>query len=943
MTDEELLQLIKQTAEQGVANFDLSFKRLTSLPMEIGCLQNLAKLSINRNKLSALPPEIGQLRNLATLDLQVNLLNVLIPEIGELQNLTTLRLNNNLLNELPSEIRQLRNLIFFDLSRNSLNTLPPAIGQLESLTILDLHNNQLNKLPFQIGQLKNLATFDLSRNLLNTLPSTIGQLENLTSLDLSNNQISFLPAEIGQLKNLTSLDLSNNQISFLPAEIGQLKNLVTLNLTNNLLNILPPEIERLQNLQSLSISYNQLHALPPEIGQLRNLTTLNFNENPLESPPPEILKKDIRAIKRYLKQLKVEGKDFLYEAKMLILGEPGAGKTSLAKKIEHPDYLLQENERSTEGIEVIQWCFLLMNGKEFRVNIWDFGGQEIYHATHQFFLTKRSLYTLVADTRKEDTDFYYWLNIVELLSDNSPLLIIKNEKQDRKREINERQLRQFTNLKETLATNLKTNRGIPEILNKIQHHISTLPHVGAELPKTWVKVRKTLERKRRNYISLKEYLAICRKNSFIAEDALQLCGYLHDLGVCLHFQADELLRRIVILKPAWGTAAAYKVLDNPQVVQNLGRFTRTDLAHIWHEDQYADMRAELLKLMMNFKLCYEIPGAPGTYIAPQLLTENQPDYTWDASNNLMLRYEYEFMPKGILTRFIVETHSLIDSQSYVWRSGVVLKQDQARAEVIEHYRYHKGEIWVRVSGKRKKELMAIVRHELKQIHASYGDRLRKSELVPCNCSTCKDSQTPHFYRLEDLNRRLDNKRYQVECEQSYKSVEVRSLIDEVITRNSDDNKPLSMPQPTVRDQVFISYSHKDQQWLEALQIHLRPMIRNQTLKPWDDTQIKPGAEWRKEITAALAAAKVAVLLVSPDFLASDFIDKNELPPLLDAAENEGLTIIWIPIRASAYKVTAIEKYQSAHPPNQPLARLNNDDRDQAWVDICEKIQAAANS
>ena len=84
-------------------------------------------------------------------------------------------------------------------------------------------------------------------------------------------------------------------------------------------------------------------------------------------------------------------------------------------------------------------------------------GQEIYHATHQFFLTKRSLYALVADTRKEDTDFYYWLNVVELLSDNSPMLIILNEKQDRRREINERQLRgQFANLKEILATNLAT-------------------------------------------------------------------------------------------------------------------------------------------------------------------------------------------------------------------------------------------------------------------------------------------------------------------------------------------------------------------------------------------------------------------------------------------------------------------------------------------------------
>ena len=145
--------------------------------------------------------------------------------------------------------------------------------------------------------------------------------------------------------------------------------------------------------------------------------------------------------------------------------------------------------------------------KLFRVNLWDFGGQAIYHATHQFFLTKRSLYALVADTRKEDTDFYYWLNVVELLSDNSPLLIILNEKQDRRRDINERQLRgQFANLKEALPTNLADNRGLDRILEEIKHQLTRLPHVGAALPKTWVKVRQALESDPRNYMELQEYL-----------------------------------------------------------------------------------------------------------------------------------------------------------------------------------------------------------------------------------------------------------------------------------------------------------------------------------------------------------------------------------------------------------------------------------------------------
>jgi hypothetical protein len=386
-----------------------------------------------------------------------------------------------------------------------------------------------------------------------------------------------------------------------------------------------------------------------------------------------------------------------------------------------------------------------------------FGGQQIYHETHQFFLTKRSLYILVADARKEDTDFYYWLNVVELLSDNSPLLIVKNEKQNIKLGINERQLRgEFTNFKETFATNLADNRGLLEILTSLKHYISNLPHVGTELPKTWVKVREALEQEQRSYISLDEYLQICQDNGFSRlKDKLQLSDYLHDLGVCLHFQKDELLMKTVILKPTWGTDAVYKVLRNPQVSQNLGKFTREDLATIWHEDKYVTMRPELLRLMMNFKLCYEIPSDPGNYIAPQLLSPEQPEYEWDESENLLLRYEYEFMPKGILTRFIVEIHPWIEQQSCVWKTGVVLNKDDARAEVIEFYRYHKGEIQIRVAGKRQRDLLTTIRYELGKIHSSY-ERLKSRTLVPCNCPTCKGSQTPHFYPLEVLHKFLDD-------------------------------------------------------------------------------------------------------------------------------------------------------------------------------------------
>jgi internalin A len=789
MTNKELLEIINKTYVDKSTYLNLSNMNLTSIPTSIEKLTHLRRLDLDGNQLQELPAEIGALVNLDRLCLYKNQLNSLPFEIINLVSLKELNLNHNKLKTLPAAIGKLVKLKELYLRNNHLITLPAEIGSLANLNVLSLNYNRLTSLPAEIGRLIGLRELGIGGNQLTSLPSATSQLTNLKELYLNNNQLQDLRADIGRLTSLNSIDLSGNRISKLTVEIGKLTNLITLDLHDNQLVSLPAEIGKLTKLITFDLYNNQLVSLPAEIGKLNNLKELYLNGNPSLSLPPEIRGTAVSEIINFYRQQLEQKTDRIFEAKLLLIGESGAGKTTLAKKIQSSDYQLKE-EDSTQGINVIRWQFPLSNGKEFRVNIWDFGGQEIYHTTHQFFLTKRSLYTLVIDTRKEDTDFYYWLNVVELLSEKSPLLIIKNEKQDRKREINEKQLRgEFDNLKESLSTNLSDNRGLSEILEHVKYYISNLTHVGTELPKTWVKVRHALEEDFRNYISLEEYLYICEENGFTRrEDKFQLSGYLHDLGVCLHFQEDDVLVKTVILKPTWGTDAVYKVLDNSQVINNQGRFTRDDLNAIWCDEKYIDMQPELLRLMMNFKLCYEIPNSPKTYIAPQWLTPNQPDYNWDESANLLLRYEYEFMPKGILTRFIVEMHNWIERQSCVWKNGVILEKDDARAEVIELYRYHKGEIRIRVSGQRPRDLLANIRHELDKIHDSYNsqdDRLNKIQrlkyqtLVPCNCSICETSQTPHFYQLNNLHNFKKKNIPNIQCQTSGEMVAVNGLIDDV--------------------------------------------------------------------------------------------------------------------------------------------------------------------
>lgn len=147
----------------------------------------------------------------------------------------------------------------------------------------------------------------------------------------------------------------------------------------------------------------------------------------------------------------------------------------------------------------------------------------------------------------------------------------------------------------------------------------------------------------------------------------------------------------------------------------------------------------------------------------------------------------------------------------------------------------------------------------------------------------------------------------------------------------------------VRDQVFISYSHEDDQFFVDLLKGLKPLERAGRITTWSDKKIKPGSMWFDEIKAALAKTSVAVMLVSPAFLASDFIHDHEFWPLLKDAKAGGVTILWVLIRDCLWKETPLEHYQAVvSPPNKPFAEMDRPKRDTAWRQVCEAIKQAVN-
>lgn len=150
-------------------------------------------------------------------------------------------------------------------------------------------------------------------------------------------------------------------------------------------------------------------------------------------------------------------------------------------------------------------------------------------------------------------------------------------------------------------------------------------------------------------------------------------------------------------------------------------------------------------------------------------------------------------------------------------------------------------------------------------------------------------------------------------------------------------RPFQLEVTALRNQIFISYSHKDKQWLERLQLNLKPFLRGSSIVAWDDTEIRPGADWKSEIDQALATTRVAVLLVSSDFLASDFIYQEELPYLLQAADERKVDVVPVSVRFSAWKTAPFKTRQWANEPDKPLYDLDKSDREKALVQICEKL------
>ncbi|MBN2116291.1 MAG: leucine-rich repeat domain-containing protein [Anaerolineales bacterium] len=694
-----------------------------------------SELHLDSLGLEDLPGEIHNLHHVTHLYLQQNKIKSLSKFIRSLRNLQYLDISRNCLTAIPMEIGQLINLTHLDISRNSLASISMEIGQLTNLTHLDISNNSLTSIPKKIGQLINLTHLDISNNSLASIPIEIGQLINLTHLNLCNNELEKIP-DLRRLAHLTHLAVSNNRLSNIPESVYEIRELKFIDVSRNKLSQLSPSIGDLLNLVHLDLRFNNIKVLPQEIGKLDSLQYLDIRDN-LFNIPPEILNNVGEG--GVLLSLLLEYQNntrSLDEVKLLLVGQGSVGKTSIIQRILNNTFDPHENK--TNGIAINHWQASIKAETEnqpspITFNLWDFGGQEIMHATHQFFLTKRSIYLLVLDSRlsQEENRVEYWLKIIQSFGGESPVLVVGNKIDQHPLDIDCTGLqKKYPNIVGFLETSAATGAGIEELKAAITTQANYLPHVRDLLPETWFTVKTEVESlgRKANFITYDKYLELCAENDVSDETSQRtLIGFLHDLGVVLHFQDDPRLEALGILNPQWVTNGVYKIINSHALFQNKGVLTVSMLDEILNLPEYPrGKRLFIVDMMKKFELCYDIESDK-TFLVPDLLPKDEPA---ELKFNGVPAFEYAYpvLPSSVITRFIVRMNQKIND-GCVWRTGVVLKIAENKALVKADIEDRK--ITIAIDGlehMRRDTLLAICTH-LDEIHDSIKG-LTPEKLIP---------------------------------------------------------------------------------------------------------------------------------------------------------------------------------------------------------------------
>jgi len=927
--------------------------------------------------------DLAPLANLATLQLLI-CNNTQVSDLSPLTNLTDLHslvCNNTEV----SDLAPLANLA--DLQRLICNnTKVSDLAPLANLATLHLLNCSFTKIS-DLSPLENLTalqSLECNWTKVSSL-SCLVKLTSLHTLSCAQTRVS----DLSPLINLTSLQSLTCAMSSV-SDLYPLTSLIALKTldcnTTSVFDLTP--LSKLTELKVLHcsrtkisdlsplLSLNKLEVFSCEETQVRDLSPLRqhiitgleyidnapgivFDEvfEDIGSPPkyilgygcefvcpPQEFKGKPQAVRDYFEELGDEGRK-LNEVKVVFLGEASAGKTSLVKRLLGEDF--DSKESQTHGIRIRRAPFVMDYHDTVTAHLWDFGGQEVMHATHQFFLSQRSIYVLLLNSRNDD-QAEKWLKHAAGFGGRSPVLVVLNKVDENPSfEVNRKALSEkYPQIRDYFRVSARSGAGIAELREALRREIDRADTRRTPFPKHWLAVKEHFSNMQADYIESAEYRAVCAEKGLtraFSQDVL--LQFLHDLGVVINFRSLKNFDT-QILNPLWLTNGVYRIINSEIVAKAGGLLREQDFDAVINDPRYSAGNTServfqypvnkllyIVRVMQEFELCF--PLDTYSYIVPQLLPVQEPEFQQQGA---MLRFVIrfpDFLPDSVFPRLMVKLHAYISGfseavagkslLSQIWRTGMVLHKPTF-FDALARVRWDKEDqtILVDVCGDERRRFLSFIRETVKEIVADFTN-LKFQELVPI-----PDSK--EFLEYEGL----------VEAE--------KADVKEIFVWQVKKNLPVSdlldgVEEPAMRDEVeqlpvraFVSYAHEDKEYLEVLRAALSPLVRLQKLQLWDDRDINAGDTWEEVLFQQLNESDIVLCLVSADFIASDFCYKKEFGAALEAHNRGEKTIVPIMLRQTDWTDLPLAKIQGVPGGDEWIASAA--DKDAAWTKVSEALRPA---
>lgn len=567
------------------------------------------------------------------------------------------------------------------------------------IKVLKLSLNDISDLT-PLEQFKNLKHLSLTGNQITNL-SPISGLNNLLTLSLSNNPIvNFKP--ISELKNLVALFIGYNPSSNFKEAVLELPNLEVFYCGGNKIRSLPKLSTN--SLVEISLANNEIDQLDPDILEsygIEKIADIDLHNNPLPAELKEVISNSeyTSEVVDYLRSLK-KSQTSPREGRMILLGEPRAGKTTLMKLLLGKP--VSSKEDSTHDINIESWKIESEDVDACKVNVWDFGGQEILYSLHKYFLDSGNLYLIVLDDTKDQSPQVY-IDFIENYAPGAPFLIISNRADERTTAqqvlaVNQYKIDydgqngkphfkgHFANIAALQSEDVNSSwrPAFLDLQAAIYKEISQLSTVNRVYPEEYIKVKKAIETSYRNgktyYLGKTSFNALCNQEEIPEDDGFRknILRYLSTLGT-LRFFEESSITALHILNPSWLIKGTYALLNHPLAVQNKGVLSLEDVSRILKQTENFSFDAGEINYIINaleeFSFGRYVKSEKRLYLPIHFDADIPARYSEfvEGARKFSFIFDKEVEP-SLMTSLIVEEYDKITQKLY-WKQGMVLAQD----------------------------------------------------------------------------------------------------------------------------------------------------------------------------------------------------------------------------------------------------------------------------